>query len=766
MAFDPFIPLAWWLSLAVVAAGAIAAYAYAGRRRLPPRRWWTIVALMSVAVSVPLVLLLNPTWIERLPPPAGKPRLTVLVDRSASMKVADVAGGPTRFQAASKVADSVAATLKDRFDVNITTFADVSTAAAASGLANVSPDGMATNIAAAIEDSLQDRPEGQAILLLSDGADNSEEGPRRLASAADKARAMAVPIFTRTIGAAGNVSDLEVAIDSPQELAFVSQHVPVTVRIKQRGGRASQTKLSLRVDDKEIESRTVRLTPDGDATATFQITQDRTGLYRYRFQAEPFAGEDTPLNNQATLLLRVIDEPLRVLLLEGKPYWDTKFLIRTLAADPSIELVSMVRLAEGRVLERKISRLKPSAAPVPPATGKAMQTAADPKADLAKHAMADEWRIHPDARSVLADPANLAKYQIVVLGRDSDLFLTDDTVGQLKKWLVDGDGSLVCFRGPPAAQMSRRLGELMPLKWSATREQRFRVKLTDRGSALKWLPTGDSGEAASLSGLPSLVSVNQVDQTMPLAEVFAQGLGSGGSEGRPVIAYQPVGNGRVVVIEGAGMWRWAFLPPEFQGRDNVYGTLWRSLMRWLVSQVSLLPTQQFALRSDKVSYSTGEPIGLTVLTRAEQGSKAPEVELLTEGQKQPRLVSAVASAQTIGQYSVPLGRLPEGEYRARIVGAPPQESAAATAFDVRGNLTERLDVAARPDVMRFLAERTGGAADAGDPAELARRLDQHLAATRPERSIRLTAWDRWWVLAGVMAVWAAAWGVRRASGLV
>ena len=32
----------------------------------------------------------------------------------------------------------------------------------------------------------------------------------------------------------------------------------------------------------------------------------------------------------------------RVLLVEGKPYWDSKFLARTLASDPSIELVSIV----------------------------------------------------------------------------------------------------------------------------------------------------------------------------------------------------------------------------------------------------------------------------------------------------------------------------------------------------------------------------------------------------------------------------------------
>ena len=89
---------------------------------------------------------------------------------------------------------------------------------------------------------------------------------------------------------------------------------------------------------------------------TFSVTQKKSGLYRYEVRAEPLPGEVTAVNNSATLLLRVVEEPIRVLLLEGKPYWDTKYLIRTLAADPSIELTSVVRLAEGRLHKRKVSR--------------------------------------------------------------------------------------------------------------------------------------------------------------------------------------------------------------------------------------------------------------------------------------------------------------------------------------------------------------------------------------------------------------------------
>src|SRR5207244_2789081 len=97
--------------------------------------------------------------------------------------------------------------------------------------------------------------------------------------------------------------------------------------------------------------------------------------------------------------------------------------------------------------------------------------------------------------------------------------------------------------------------------------------------------------------------------------VLATSVAQATGDGSPVVAYQPYGSGRVVVVEGAGMWRWAFLPPQYQQYEEVYGSLWHSLLRWLVSSAGLLPGQQLALRADKVSFSTTEPATATLLVR-------------------------------------------------------------------------------------------------------------------------------------------------------
>ena len=110
--------------------------------------------------------------------------------------------------------------------------------------------------------------------------------------------------------------------------------------------------------------------------------------------------------------------------------------------------------------------------------------------------------------------------------------------------------------------------------------------------------------------------------------------------------------------------------------------------------------------------------------------------------------------------------LEEGQYRIRALGVDDEVSGAA-AFDVRGNLRERLEVRARPNLMKEAAEDSGGAAlkDA-DPAAIVRQFEGHLTRSRPERTVQTTAWDRWWILTAAMALWATAWGLRRRSGLV
>ncbi|MEX0586016.1 MAG: hypothetical protein WD176_05200 [Pirellulales bacterium] len=783
--FDPLIPLALWVTLAVVAVGLVAAYAVASRGRLSPRRWRGVISLMGLAIVPPLAILLNPTWLERISPPEGKPLLSVLVDASASMATRDVtattSGKPdrSRYAVAGEVAGQIESALADQFEIELRPFALTSTISALQELTRREPEGAATDLAAAISEAVAaDRPQGQALVLISDGVHNAGASQSVRDSVA-RAKAAGVPIYTYTLGGDSGVRDIDVTLPNPQELAFVGQKVPVRAAIRQRGNLLQRTRATLQLEDKIIEERDVEFTVDGQANVEFPVTQSKVGLYRYRVSVAAHPDEVTDVNNAAALVVRVVDEPVRVLLLEGKPYWDTKFLVRALSSDPSITLTSVVRMAEGRLLQRVIApaaRSEPASTSPPSAGGGKDAPTAKTEATAAR---TQRWSIRTDAGQLLADPGTLSKYQIIILGRDAEVFLSEDAVGQLRRWLNAGDGSLICFRGAPSTQVSERLAGLLPVRWTPARESRFRVRLTPSGRELHWLPVPLRGDDDPLAKLPSLASVARFASRPALTTVLATTAGSKEpSQENPVVSYQPVGLGRVVVIEGAGMWRWAFLPHAFQQHDEVYGTLWRSLTRWLVAASGLLPSQKLALRTDQVTFSTADPVSATLLVRENQWKgDIPKIELSrqttasqttaskTSLEQWPRVVTPIPSGDAPGQFTVPFGKLPEGRYQAHAIGV--DDAAAQIAFDVRGNLRERLDVAAQPDLMRFIADESGGAALLGSQShELAEEFAQHLAKTRPDRTLRSPAWDRWWVQISLIAVWAAAWGIRRWSGLV
>lgn len=776
--FEPLISLSLWCALAVAAVAALVVYGVGSRGRLARRHWWVVLALMTIAVVMPLAILLNPTWIERLPPPQGKPRLTVLVDRSASMAVTDAVNGASRFASAAQTVKEVQQKLGDKFDVQIRTFADTSTPASADDLLKQSPEGAATNLAVAVEDALSDElPQGQTVLLLSDGGHN-EGGQHALREAVAKAKTMASPVYVHTIGGQTQVRDLAVELAAAEELAFIDQRVPVSVKLVQRGPLSKRVNVSLRLDGKLLESKPIELDASESLTekvfpVDFQVSQKKPGVYRYQVEVDALPEEVSPVNNAAALLLRVVDEPMQVVLLEGKPYWDTKFLVRTLAQDRSVELTSVVQMAPGRVLKRRIARPENATADVAQENSGENKSSDDekhphpgpvPKGEGEEKGMReDRWEILADAGSFLTNPDSLKNAQIVVLGRDADVFLTDAALDQLRKWLAGGNGALVCFRGPPESQLTQRLGRLMPLRWTSNAESRFRMSLDRAGQAVHWLPA--AADADALAVMPSLATSGKPERRSPGVGVLATIQG----EETPVLAYQEFGLGRVVVIEGAGMWRWAFLAPKHQEQEEIYGMLWRSLTRWLVSNVGLLPNQQLALRMDRVTYATGQNISAQLLVREGQFPQGlPEVTLDGGALSEPRKIEPIASDDP-GRFVIPVGELPEGRYTLKINAPGVNDTSGTALFDVQNNLRERLEVSARGDLMRSLvAEPSGGAVlDGNDIADqLVKKFDEQQAANRPEQILRTTAWDRWWVLATLFGGWALAWSQRRRWGLV
>jgi hypothetical protein len=763
------IPTMLWTTLCVAGAVALAVYAWRRPAGLGRGRWAVIIGLMGAAYVLIMGVLLNPLWAEPVPPPPGKPLVTILVDASASMGTADAgAGGKTRYAAAIEAARVLESAAGKEIEVRVRGFDEKVRPASVAELADKRPAGAATDIGTAILMSIEpDRSQAQAVVLLTDAIQTGDGGMSGVREAARFAKSAGVPIYGQAFG--GQAGGIDVSVDSrmARELAFVGQKVTLTADVKARGYSGAAV-VRLLADGKEVGNQTVQMTANVPAQAQFEVMQQQVGLYPYELKVDGIPAELTDANNSALCLLRVVDKPTRVMLLEGKPYWDSKFLMRHLAADASIEMQSLVQLAPGRVMVRSVRRAEATSLPH-----------AGPTSPPRVQAIQDTWQVNKDPASILADPASLAGFQVLILGRDTQEFLSDAAVSAIQHWLSKEGGTLICYRGSPVSQVDESLGRMLPVKWQAGREGRFQLKLTESGRDLNWF--GAKGGVQDLGGLPALAASEQVALTKPLAVVVANASWRGG-EDTPAVTYQPYGGGRVVVIEGAGMWRWAFPPPrsqegETKSAERVYGSLWHALFRWIISDAGLVPGEMAALRPDKTSFGAKENAAATLLVRLESGGATtrpeaagggrgggPVVRLKRVGtEESAREIVCEPAGDDPGAYRANFGVLPPGRYEGKLAS----DGSVRALFDVQKFGEEELNLAARPDVLARMAEESGGAVLTEQTVkEMIPRFKEHMVKSRPARVAYTTAWDRWWLFVAALVLWATAWSLRRSSGLV
>jgi hypothetical protein len=367
----------------------------------------------------------------------------------------------------------------------------------------------------------------------------------------------------------------------------------------------------------------------------------------------------------------------------------------------------------------------------------------------------------------------LSKYSIVVLGRDADAFLTEKGVENLRHWISASGGCLMCARGAPANEVVSKLAEILPVEWTAAAEARFRTAVSRYGyDAAVFDPLMPDG-SDPLRELPSLSSSGAPKTRVGLPQVLVQSTSDGSGDVTPVVTYQPYGRGQTIVVEGAGMWRWAFLPPQHAAKDKIYPALWQSMIQWIVSQQDLMPGQKVAIRSDRATFLTGDRATATVLVSSDSefrnstGETGLEVLLEGPGLRLPRRVTPGATGSGEGLFRADFGTLDVGYYTASVVGGDKDKVLAETAVEVRDTWFERLELDARPDVMRRVAQISGGETlDIAKVGDLAERFRQRVAEGRQQKEVRTTMWDRPIVLLTILSAWLCCWIVRRRSGLV
>ena len=772
---QPILPMgAWWL-LVMISIVVVAGYLWRSRWDVLPRERFGIVLLLTLSLAGPLIVLLNPISVETIARPDGKPQVHVLLDASASMRTDDLRGTSQskRWDSALDVAKTLAKQ-HPYLDVQLHAFSDSGNS---DGISSISPldekhpgpIGRKSDLRHALNAILkQTNSGGQAVFLLSDGAHNAG-AERLLLESADVASSLNVPIYTTTFGTESGVKNIVLTARSPRLVMFPGRNVVVRLSIDQRGFKQEKVEVVAKEGDRILASQTLRLPTSGPEEIRFDIAPIERDPSRkapefrqraIRFEVASLPDEATDADNHVTVLMQPLEKPIETLVLEGKPYWDNKFLVRNFSSDPVLKVTAINRVNDDRFVEQKYE---------------AKEGGVD--------SLSGTWRTIESKELPLDDLERLKQYRVIVLGRESGVFLSPEAIENVRQWLSQEGGCLVCSRGAPSSTMAQRLADIMPVRWTKGSESRFRGKLSDYGSDQIVLDSANL-ESDPLEGMPSL-ETNTVSTVRPgLPQILMESRDSEGDSAGvvPVITYQPYGMGQTIVVEGSGMWRWAFLPPQNADRDTVYPSLWQGLIQWIVARQDLLPGQQVALRPDRSMFLGGEEITGTMIVR-EASITPPSLELYREGEK-VKQVQPVASGTDPGVYRFNFGVQESGFFEVRTIlvkseaGKTPTDGEqqlssndsdmfASTICEVRDFWLETLDVDARPDLMYQLAVKSGGRVV--EPSDARGVLDEYhakLQAARPEQFKRTPLWDRPWVLLTILGIWLCSWWIRRTCGLI
>ncbi len=668
------------------------------------------VALRSLALCLLLLLLVEPVlgmWSKEV----VRPRLLVLLDTSASMAAAE--GGGRRLERAAAVLDheDFRATLAPAV-VSARGFAEGPYALDLDTLASLRPGGSATDLAGALDRSLESDPGAfQGILLVSDGAHNLGEDPLRWAEEAE------TPVYALGVGSAENPSDIQIAGARAPESSYVGRSFEIEAEIRNWGFGGREVQVLLYEGEREIARRRLILR-QGDLVqrVSFEVGSATPGPHVYRLEIPPLEGELSRDNNEALLFTRILGERTRVALLAGAPSADLAFLQRSLKADSSIAVEALVERQPGVFYQRE------------PAPQDGLEAAdvvilLDPGRDLLRQA--EDWGLAGRVR----DGAGL----LFVGGpRTSAGWDPGTAVAALLPVSLPPGGGLFAS-GPVSLQISSE-GRHHPV-----------VRL------------GQDAEQDPWRSLPPLQGYFSVDGRRRGAMVLLE---AADGEGPPLVVVGPHGRGKVMAALSASWWRLDLLSSGVGGRPQTIRRFWQDAVKWLALEA---PAGRLRASTERHVHRAGERVFFAAQAFDEllRPQRQAQVRVLL-GQRELPL-----REEGGGRYRGSLGGLEPGDYSYRAEARVGEVLIGADegSFLVERHSIESVDLRADKALLYEIARRSGGEyRSLGQWRDLLALLPLQKRLVKEEESLPL--WGPTWPLVLVLALLGIEWGLRKRHGML
>jgi hypothetical protein len=565
-----------------------------------------------------------------------------------------------------------------------------------------------------------------ALLLLTDG--NSNAG-KPLANARTILEERKIPLLALGIGAAQPPSDIAISRVLAPRTAFSGDIVDLDVTLHRHGYEDRPISLNVRERGRVLSEVTV---PPGDEsilTVDLAFAESASGFRHYRVAAELMPGEIVPDNNRRGVSINVLTDPIKVLLVDEFPRWESRYLADMLERDKrvGVDVVFGDTLGEGTL---------------------------------------SSGGVYPE------EVAGLFRYDLIVLGDIDPKRLTLSQVSDLHSFVVHRGGTLVLMAGAehmPADWGLTPLGAIMPVSTSPTDAQLGfdRRGIAQAQPALQEAFAGDEllqiGRSSSASArlwgaLPGLDWVRPGVTPAANAETLART-----TRGDPLLLYANAGLGKVLYLGSDSFWRW-----RYRARATFHRRLWSQILLWSVRGRTAGANPFVKIITDRAEYSPDEPI--TVKARVFDRDQRPleggtvSAEVFDAEGGLVRNLRFVALDGSGGEYRARVSGLPRGEFR--IVPRILELADILLDVDYRFRVSdlptnELIDLAQNETALRRFGDAYASVTDA---SQLLKAIP-NVAVTEEYRE-DFELWDTIYFLLLIVILLGAEWQLRKVVSLV
>jgi hypothetical protein len=527
-------PLPEWLLASVLGlalAVALVNFLPAVRMRLSTRLATFLLRLAMAGIL--LAALCGLEWHLALAV-GEKPRWTVLVDDSASMGTRDVAGR-SRFAAVLDDLESIKEKAGNQVDLNVTTI---------SGQALGKETGQGpTLFQEAVSRAALSRAAVDRLIVLTDGRDS--EG-RDLQPLGESLRARNVSLAVGLYGQDFPPQDAGLTAEPECNVIRLGEELVIRGSVTGAPPSSEQT-LTLKENGQVVRSLPA---PPG-SERRFEVRHRPRKKGPHVYTVELSGNHAVAQNSTVRFTAQVVEEKINVLLIEGYPRFEFKFFKLVLEVDPLVKLVSLAHIPGGGV-----------------------------------HVQGEPLHRNPQD-GLIASPAELFKYDMIVLrdvprgsfrqGGDT----TESKLQAIVQFVTKRGGGLMVTGGRDVYRSGgygdSALAEVLPFDLSnrISGQDQFdglfyaQVTRAALDHPLLQLLPNPADNRERLASLRQLDGSNNVGGLKPLAaplmtrQVKVKGPGDTLVDREtPIMAYLPVGDGKVLATAVDTMWRWQ-LQPDF-----------------------------------------------------------------------------------------------------------------------------------------------------------------------------------------------------------